>query len=308
MMTHDGREAARVRNPLLIVSAVTWVSPAGRPGGVAMSTHDPAAHRRTRCWRSARLAGGGLGADAGRDDVAGADCAGRPPTPAQLRHRRVRAITLFVSAYAAIWIAVGAALVAAALAASLLAPRSYLPAAAAALIALVWQWSPIKQRCLNRCHAHPELAAFGVAADIDALGFGHTRDLVCRFLLGVDAGPAAGPLRPPRRDGCRGCRDFQRTARRSAAAVLARARRRQSDAHRAGAGEDAAAVAGRYRFPGTIPNLMRLSAVATIASSRERGRHPEHALGLRTGRAARVVEQRDQRLQVGGCRRILNRL
>ncbi len=32
--------------------------------------------------------------------------------------------------------------------------------------------SPAKQRCLNRCHAHTELAAFGVKADLDVLRFG----------------------------------------------------------------------------------------------------------------------------------------
>jgi predicted metal-binding membrane protein len=94
-------------------------------------------------------------------------------------HRRVRAIALFVAAYAGVWFALGGVFVAVALVIALLAPPSYLPAAIALLVAAVWQCSPLKQRCLNRCHAHPALAAFGAAADIDVLRFGITHGVWC---------------------------------------------------------------------------------------------------------------------------------
>jgi predicted metal-binding membrane protein len=41
------------------------------------------------------------------------------------------------------------------------------------------QLSPAKQRCLNRCHAHTELATFGAAADLGALRFGAAHGLWC---------------------------------------------------------------------------------------------------------------------------------
>jgi predicted metal-binding membrane protein len=88
------------------------------------------------------------------------------------KRRRARSITLFVFGYAAIWMTAGSVLLAAKLVLSLVAPQSYLPAAVVGLIAFVWQCSPIKQRCLNRGHNHSELAAFGIAADLDALRFG----------------------------------------------------------------------------------------------------------------------------------------
>jgi predicted metal-binding membrane protein len=94
-------------------------------------------------------------------------------------HRRVRSSTLFLVGYFAIWMAAGGVLLAIELAAKLLAPQSYLPAAGAVLIAFVWQISPIKQRCLNRCYAHPALSAFGGAADFDALRFGMTHGAWC---------------------------------------------------------------------------------------------------------------------------------
>jgi predicted metal-binding membrane protein len=93
--------------------------------------------------------------------------------------RRARSTVLFVAGYAAIWMALGGMLLTIELAVRLLAPQSYLPAAGVVLIALLWQFSPVKQRCLNSCHAHTELAAFGAAADFHALRFGMTHGIWC---------------------------------------------------------------------------------------------------------------------------------
>ena len=93
--------------------------------------------------------------------------------------RRVRAIGLFVAGYAAIWMAAGVILMALAMAVRLYAPESFAALGLAALVALVWQFSPLKQRCLNRGHAHPELPAFGRAADIGVLRFGLTHGVWC---------------------------------------------------------------------------------------------------------------------------------
>lgn len=95
------------------------------------------------------------------------------------KRRRARSVALFVVGYAAVWAAAGGVLIAATLTLSLLAPQSYLPAVAAGVIAFVWQCSPVKQRCLNRGHNHSELAAFGIAADVDALRFGLTHGVWC---------------------------------------------------------------------------------------------------------------------------------
>jgi predicted metal-binding membrane protein len=179
---------AQVRNTMLIVSAVTWVFLLADPGGAVMSTHDTVAHSGAMAPASlhtllamhppASLAAGWvLMLIAMMSPVLIS-----PVGYLRFRsftYRRARAITLFVAAYAAIWIVLGGALVAVALAATLFAPQSSLPAVGAALIALAWQSSPIKQRCLNRCHAHPVLAAFGVAADIDAFRFGATHGIWC---------------------------------------------------------------------------------------------------------------------------------
>ena len=38
---------------------------------------------------------------------------------------------------------------------------------------------PGRQSCLNRCHRVPRLSAFGIAADIDCLGYGMTTGVWC---------------------------------------------------------------------------------------------------------------------------------
>ena len=110
-----------------------------------------------------------------------------PLVAAPLRHvyarsfarRRARAVVLFGSGYLAIWMAAGVMLLALTAAVRLVAPQSTLMLALGTLVALIWECSPLKQRCLNRCHARSELAAFGPAADADAICFGLTHGVWC---------------------------------------------------------------------------------------------------------------------------------
>jgi predicted metal-binding membrane protein len=91
---------------------------------------------------------------------------------------RARAIVLFLAGYAAIWMATGVIFLTLAVPIRSVAPESWV-IALAILAALLWQFSPAKQGCLNRGHAHPELAAFGRAANVDALRFGVTHSFWC---------------------------------------------------------------------------------------------------------------------------------
>jgi predicted metal-binding membrane protein len=93
--------------------------------------------------------------------------------------RRARAMLLFGAGYMAIWMMAGVALQAIALAARWAVPAP-LPCLGLALaVATLWQLSPAKQWCLNRCHRRPQLAAFGAAADRDAFEFGLTNGMSC---------------------------------------------------------------------------------------------------------------------------------
>lgn len=95
------------------------------------------------------------------------------------KSRRTRSVVLFAVGYTVVWMAAGIVLLAAVLLLNLLAPKSYIPAVVTGVAAIIWQFSPVKQRCLNRGHNHRELAAFGTAADLDALNFGAAHAVWC---------------------------------------------------------------------------------------------------------------------------------
>ncbi len=188
-MFDDARERARDRNPMLAISAIAWGVILLDPGGIFGSTHGGAAHAThvthvpAAAHAAPALPVASMAAGWIVMLVAMMTPALIPPVRhIRLRsftHRRLRAIALFAAAYAAIWIVGGAVLIALALALNLLAPHSYLAIAGVLLVAFAWQCSPAKQVCLNRCHRHIELPAFGREADIGVLRFGLTHGLWC---------------------------------------------------------------------------------------------------------------------------------
>jgi len=188
-MTYTARDLARVRNPVLLLSAMSWIALIVEPGGALALAHCPAAGPAATQFPAAfqmpltmnpltaLTAGWALMLVAMMSPVLIA-----PIMHIRLRsftRRRARSTALFAAGYAAIWMALGGVLIGMAMAVKRFAPQSYLPAAGIALIGLVWQFSPVKQRCLNRCHAHTELAAFGAAADFAALRFGISHGIWC---------------------------------------------------------------------------------------------------------------------------------
>ena len=154
-MTAEALARRRIRTPVLAVTAVAWAA--------TLVVHTRPSHG---------MGGGHLmpaGPAAGWPLMLVAMMA--PLLIPALRHayaqslprRRWRAMTLLVAAAAAIWSAAWL----------ILRPiAGPLPLAVVLLAAVVWQVSPLKQRCLNRRHAHPALVAFDRAADVDALRFG----------------------------------------------------------------------------------------------------------------------------------------
>jgi predicted metal-binding membrane protein len=96
-----------------------------------------------------------------------------------LARRRGRAMLLFVLGYLAVWMTAGIVLQVAALVALWTVPRPWMWLGLALAVAMLWQVSPAKQWCLNRCHRRPQLAAFGPAADCDALLFGLSNGASC---------------------------------------------------------------------------------------------------------------------------------
>ena len=96
-----------------------------------------------------------------------------------LKRRRFWSALLFVFGYVLVWVSVGFLMIAVIFGLNLLMPKSYMPAIGVGTIAIIWQFSPIKQRCLNRGHNHRTLAAFGWPASRDALVFGLAHGIWC---------------------------------------------------------------------------------------------------------------------------------
>ena len=97
--------------------------------------------------------------------------------------RRYRAIALFLAGYGSVWMVAGGVLLAVAALAGGIARAIAFPAAAVASLtvglAIAWHCSPARQRCLNRMHAHPAIAASGAAADLAVLRFGLAHGCLC---------------------------------------------------------------------------------------------------------------------------------
>jgi predicted metal-binding membrane protein len=188
-MTPAARERSQTRVPVLFISAAAWILLLAAPGGTVLSAHCPPG------MQGMKLSAASIGAFLTMNPPARLAAAWAlmliammaPALIAPVRHvrdrsfacRRVRAVGLFVAGYFTIWMTAGAILMTVAWIGSAAAPRSSTPLIAATIAAVLWQFSPDKQRCLNRRHAHPELAAFDRAADIDALRFGLTHGVWC---------------------------------------------------------------------------------------------------------------------------------
>jgi predicted metal-binding membrane protein len=93
--------------------------------------------------------------------------------------RRGRATALFVAGFIVVWMLAGVILQSVALLARLMVSEPLACFGLALAIALLWQVSPAKQWFLNRCHQRPPLAAFGFAADLDAVAFGVRNGALC---------------------------------------------------------------------------------------------------------------------------------
>jgi predicted metal-binding membrane protein len=165
------REVARVRYPVFAISVVAWTVLLARPSGM-----------NSRCMS---MEGSPRAIAEGWVLMLAAMMA--PLTIPALHHvrftslarRRGRAIAMFVAGYGAVWVACGILFGATERAALTVSPHSCVPAAIAAVAALVWQASPLKQICLNRCHDNRPIAVFGLEADLDVLRFGLTHGAWC---------------------------------------------------------------------------------------------------------------------------------
>jgi predicted metal-binding membrane protein len=96
-----------------------------------------------------------------------------------LKRNRLVLCLLFVFGYIGIWLLAGVFLIALIIGFNLWMPLSFVPAIIVGLIALVWQFSPVKQYSLNQGHDHWNLPAFGWPAMRSSLLFGGMHGVWC---------------------------------------------------------------------------------------------------------------------------------
>ncbi|SNZ01673.1 DUF2182 domain-containing protein [Flagellimonas pacifica] len=96
-----------------------------------------------------------------------------------LRRKRIPMSVCFVLGYALIWVLIGFLMNSIMVLLSKQNIGSYTPAVVLGIIAVVWQFSPIKQYFLNLGHNHRAIKAFGWKANMDAFVFGCEHGLWC---------------------------------------------------------------------------------------------------------------------------------
>ena len=164
-MLYDDHDRIRVRNAVAAVTALAWVLLIAAPHATDTHPHESGSN-------------GVLAASGAALNWLLMLAAMMAPVLIQpiqfirgqgLARRRTRGTLLFLGGYSAVWMVGGALLLstAASVRSAGLAPVT--PAAAVLAFAMVWQCSPAKQICLNRCHARPALTAFVWKADTDCM-------------------------------------------------------------------------------------------------------------------------------------------
>jgi len=96
-----------------------------------------------------------------------------------LARLRTRSTLLFLAGYTAVWMLAGALVLFLVAVLDRFGFQQYVTTGAVFLIALIWQCSPAKQVCLNRCHTFRAMAAFGRPADAETLAFGAMQGAWC---------------------------------------------------------------------------------------------------------------------------------
>ena len=180
-MTPAAQERSRIRSPLILMSAVAWILLVIHPHSMMLHTHH--VHAGSFIIMPAYNSLGSIALGWSLMLVAMM----LPVLIAPIRyvrdrsfpHRHGRTTALFVAGYAFMWLAAGGTLVASALGIRTFAGNPLILTILSTTLVITWQFSPLKQYCLNQGHVHPQLAAFGAAADLDALKFGLVHGFWC---------------------------------------------------------------------------------------------------------------------------------
>ena len=181
-MTPAARERSRVRTPLLVVTAISWVLLLFEARATQLNAHcamdawdqsagEAVPHSMGQFGPSQLMSGWLLMLSAMMLPMLIAPV--RHVYDQSLARRRIRSIMIFLAGYVGFWIAAGAIFIALMISMrEMISGHAWATICSGVGVALFWQFSPARQYCLNRQHFHPALAPFGIAADLGPLRFG----------------------------------------------------------------------------------------------------------------------------------------
>lgn len=182
-MTPAARHRSQVRKPIFALSGAAWILILMGPDGALAGSHCEALRfvegKHFSTWLGPGLIANSLHFLA-VSWLPMLIAMMLPLLTAPVRHvrsssfpnRQWRAVELFLMGYCLLWMAGGLILLTMASILQIISTGSFVLVTSLVVLTLLWQFSPLKQHCLNRSHVHPALPAMGRATDIAAFRFG----------------------------------------------------------------------------------------------------------------------------------------
>jgi predicted metal-binding membrane protein len=186
-MTPAAHERWRVRLPLIVFAGISWLAILFLPKGQGVSFCDTSVWSSISTDKLLFVLDGLSTLTLVWSWVLMVVAMMAPMLTRNLAHVQARAIPslraagtiLFLIGYLSVWFLAGVPAALILISIELLQPAAYLTLIAALAIALVWQFSPVKQSCLNRCHRTPSLAGSGRRFVFSIFCYGFAQGIWC---------------------------------------------------------------------------------------------------------------------------------
>jgi len=183
----DEKELARIRTALLMIAGCSWALLIAGPDSLVWGAHCSTATDPTSLREPASVFAIAMSPSAIFGWMLMLLAMMLPALVSPIYHvwnssfvrRRLRSVALFLGGYCAVWIVACVLLIIVERLLAGMLHQAYLSLTLVSLFAVVWQFSPAKQKSLNRCHSHGDLAVFGMAAYISSFRLGITHGIWC---------------------------------------------------------------------------------------------------------------------------------
>ncbi|PDT21829.1 DUF2182 domain-containing protein [Rhizobium hidalgonense] len=207
-MTPAAFERWRARLPLIVVAGVSWLAILLLPKGERLSFCDTSVSASISTDRLLFVLEGLSALTLVWSWMLMVVAMMAPMLTRNVAHVQARSVPslkatgtiVFLTGYFAVWLLAGVPAAAILISIEWLQPAAHLAFTTALSIALVWQFSPVKQSCLNRCHRLPSLAGSGTHFVRSIFCYGFAQGIWCvgtcwvLMIVGLVSGEAHIPV------------------------------------------------------------------------------------------------------------------